>query len=136
MQQRRIQIRGQVPELFGEGAHELNAGLSDTACYHQTFELTGFPGQVALTGINAVTIVSPIFRDTNHVLMQLTELDALERKVNELIELCQVLSRENRALRSRQNTWSTERAKLIEKNELAKGKVESMISRLKSLEQD
>ena len=46
--------------------------------------------------------------------MQLTELDALERKVNELIELCQVLSRENRALRSRQNTWSTERAKLIE----------------------
>jgi cell division protein ZapB len=29
-----------------------------------------------------------------------------------------------------------ERAKLIEKNELAKGRVESMITRLKSLEQD
>jgi len=68
--------------------------------------------------------------------MVITELDALERKVSELIELCQVLSRENRALRGRQNTWSTERAKLIEKNELAKSKVESMISRLKSLEQD
>ncbi|MCX7064703.1 MAG: TIGR02449 family protein [Proteobacteria bacterium] len=68
--------------------------------------------------------------------MAITELDALERKVSELIELCQVLSRENRALRGRQNTWSTERAKLIEKNELAKSKVESMISRLKSLEQD
>jgi len=68
--------------------------------------------------------------------MATTELDTLERKVNELIELCQVLSRENRALRSRQSTWSTERAKLIEKNELAKTKVESMISRLKSLEQD
>jgi cell division protein ZapB len=68
--------------------------------------------------------------------MSVTELDALERKVTELIELCQVLSRENRALRGRQNTWSTERAKLIEKNELAKSKVESMISRLKSLEQD
>jgi cell division protein ZapB len=68
--------------------------------------------------------------------MSVTELDALERKVSELIELCQVLSRENRALRGRQNTWSTERAKLIEKNELAKSKVESMISRLKSLEQD
>ena len=68
--------------------------------------------------------------------MAVTELDALERKVSELIELCQVLSRENRALRGRQNTWSTERAKLIEKNELAKSKVESMISRLKSLEQD
>jgi cell division protein ZapB len=68
--------------------------------------------------------------------MAITELDALERKVSELIALCQVLSRENRALRGRQNTWSTERAKLIEKNELAKSKVESMISRLKSLEQD
>ena len=68
--------------------------------------------------------------------MSVAELDALERKVNELIELCNVLSRENRALRSRQNTWSTERAKLIEKNELAKTKVESMIGRLKSLEQD
>jgi cell division protein ZapB len=68
--------------------------------------------------------------------MTATDLDTLERKVNELIELCQVLSRENRALRSRQNSWSTERAKLIEKNELAKSKVESMISRLKSLEQD
>jgi cell division protein ZapB len=68
--------------------------------------------------------------------MSVTELDALERKVIELIELCQLLSRENRALRGRQNTWSTERAKLIEKNELAKSKVESMISRLKSLEQD
>jgi cell division protein ZapB len=68
--------------------------------------------------------------------MQLSELDSLERKVNELIELVQVLSRENKALRGRQNTWSTERAKLIEKNELAKGKVESMISRLKSLEAD
>ena len=68
--------------------------------------------------------------------MSVTELDALERKVSELIELCQVLSRENRALRGRQNTWSTERAKLIEKNEWAKSKVESMISRLKSLEQD
>jgi cell division protein ZapB len=68
--------------------------------------------------------------------MSVAELDALERKVNELIELCNVLSRENRALRSRQSTWSTERAKLIEKNELAKSKVESMIGRLKSLEQD
>lgn len=61
---------------------------------------------------------------------------ALERKVNELIELCAVLSRENRALRAQQHNWTTERAKLIEKNELAKSRVESMITRLKALEQD
>ncbi len=68
--------------------------------------------------------------------MAATDLDTLERKVNELIELCKVLARENKALRNQQTNWTTERARLIEKNELAKSKVESMISRLKSLEQD
>ncbi len=60
----------------------------------------------------------------------------LESKIDELIELCSVLTRENRALRAQQQNWTTERAKLIEKNELAKSRVESMITRLKALEQD
>jgi cell division protein ZapB len=61
---------------------------------------------------------------------------ALENEIVELIELTSVLTRENRALRTQQQNWTMERAKLIEKNELAKGRVESMITRLKSLEQD
>lgn len=61
---------------------------------------------------------------------------ALESKVSELLELCAVLTRENKALRAQQKNWTTERAKLIEKNELAKSRVESMITRLKALEQD
>ncbi len=64
------------------------------------------------------------------------EWAALEEKVEELIELCNVLGKENRALRTQQQNWTTERAKLIEKNELAKSRVESMITRLKTLEQD
>ena len=64
------------------------------------------------------------------------DLETLESRINELITLCEQLARENGALRAQQTTWTTERAKLIEKNELAKSKVESMISRLKSLEQD
>ena len=64
------------------------------------------------------------------------EFTALEQKVDELIDLCNTLGRENKALRAQQQTWTTERAKLIEKNELAKSRVESMITRLKSLEQD
>ena len=68
--------------------------------------------------------------------MSSTDLETLERKVNELIELCSTLARENRALRTQQNNWSMERARLIEKNELAKSKVEAMIGRLKSLEHD
>ena len=63
-------------------------------------------------------------------------LDQLEQRVDELLVLTQMLSKENKALRTQQKNWSTERARLIEKNELAKGKVESMISRLKALEQD
>lgn len=60
----------------------------------------------------------------------------LERQVHELIELTSTLSRENKALRAQQSNWSGERAKLIEKNELAKSRVESMITRLKALEHD
>ena len=62
------------------------------------------------------------------------EMDILERRVNQLIALTEQLSRENKALRTQQDNWSVERAKLIEKNELAKSRVESMIGRLRSLE--
>ncbi len=64
------------------------------------------------------------------------QLTRLEQQIDELLVLTQVLSKENRALRAQQKNWSTERAKLIEKNELAKSRVESMITRLKALEKD
>ena len=64
------------------------------------------------------------------------QLAVLEQQVDELVSLTQVLSKENKALRTQQKNWSTERAKLIEKNELAKSRVESMITRLKALERD
>ena len=64
----------------------------------------------------------------------LEEMDVLERRVSELISLTEQLSRENKALRTQQENWSVERAKLIEKNELAKSRVESMIGRLRALE--
>ena len=65
---------------------------------------------------------------------RMEEMDILERRVGELISVAEQLSRENRALRTQQENWSVERAKLIEKNELAKSRVESMIGRLRSLE--
>lgn len=64
------------------------------------------------------------------------QLTQLEQQIDELLILTQVLSKENRALRTQQKNWTTERAKLIEKNELAKSRVESMITRLKALEKD
>ncbi len=62
------------------------------------------------------------------------ELAALEERVDRLAALCATLALENRSLRGQQRTLVEERARLIEKNETARSKVEQMIVRLKSLE--
>ena len=61
-------------------------------------------------------------------------LALLEDRIDQLIKLCEELAVENRALRAKQQSLTVDRAKLIEKNELAKTRVESMINRLKALE--
>ncbi|HAB03132.1 MULTISPECIES: TIGR02449 family protein [Pseudomonas] len=53
-----------------------------------------------------------------------------------LIERVEQLKRQNALLVAQERSWREERAHLIEKNEIAKRKVESMILRLKALEQD
>ncbi|MEM9254354.1 MAG: TIGR02449 family protein [Pseudomonadota bacterium] len=62
------------------------------------------------------------------------ELKALEKKIEELIALCQELDRENQALKSDRAGWSRERKDLMDKNELARSKVEAMIDRLRGME--
>ncbi|CAA0079688.1 Uncharacterised protein [BD1-7 clade bacterium] len=62
------------------------------------------------------------------------QLRQLETKVNELIRLCETLNDENHALNDREAAWQQERSKLIEKNNMARDKIEAMINRLKSLE--
>lgn len=63
------------------------------------------------------------------------EYQSLEHKIDELIKLCEQLNNENNALKTKASNWTLERAKLVEKNELARAKIEAMITRLKSLEQ-
>ena len=53
-----------------------------------------------------------------------------------LVQRLEQLKAENRLLRANEKSWREERAHLIEKNELARHKVEAMILRLKALEQD
>jgi cell division protein ZapB len=62
------------------------------------------------------------------------DISALERQVDELIQVCNRLREENTWLRARQATLADSRAQLVEKTELARSRVESMISRLKSME--
>ena len=61
--------------------------------------------------------------------MKSTDLQALVQVVEQLIQRNAELKVQNKALR-------VERGQLIEKNEIARQKVEAMISRLKALEQD
>ena len=64
------------------------------------------------------------------------ELQSLESKVNDLVNACMQLKQENKTLRTSQDDLVIERASLIEKTELARNRVEAMISRLKSLEEN
>ncbi len=62
------------------------------------------------------------------------DLRKLEQRVEELIHACSYLKDENKSLRARQDSLVAERAALIEKTELARTRVEAMITRLKSME--
>ena len=63
------------------------------------------------------------------------QLKTLEQKIDELITLCHDLNRENQSLKAASANWQRERQELIDKNELARSKVESMLDRLRSMEQ-
>lgn len=64
------------------------------------------------------------------------EISKLEQRIDELIVLTESLSNENSLMRERQNILVEERARLIEKGELARSRVESMLVRLKSMESE
>jgi len=63
----------------------------------------------------------------------MTDSELFEQKLDRLIDLCQVLKRENQALREREAGWVGERGELLEKNEMARQKIETMINRLRNL---
>ena len=105
-----------------------------------------------MKGLRAVPVVSSQYRTRteyakfsrrgepagvlNHDVSSMTTLDLskLEARVDELIRAISDLSDENRALLDQQSNLMSERAALIEKSELARSRVESMIARLKAME--
>ena len=72
---------------------------------------------------------------TESVLDYMTRLGRAARQASRLIARAST-AQKNRALLASEKAWREERAHLIEKNEMARLKVEAMISRLKALEQD
>ena len=62
------------------------------------------------------------------------DLRQLEQRIDELIDTVGSLKNENTSLRQQKDKLVTERSQLIEKTEMARSRVEAMISRLRSLE--
>lgn len=72
-------------------------------------------------------------KDTNTTFEN--DLKRLEQRVDALVKVCDQLQDENRTLKQRQDTLTTERATLLQKNEQVRARVEAMIGRLKAMEQ-
>ena len=58
----------------------------------------------------------------------------LSTKVDDLIDLCAEMKRENQILKSDQLSWQNERQQLMEKNQLTKSKLQSVLDRLKAID--
>ena len=65
---------------------------------------------------------------------QATELKELEAKLDELIDQYNLMKSENSTLKVKQDSLVKEKARLLEKTNLAKARVEAMIARLKAME--
>ena len=63
-----------------------------------------------------------------------SDLQQLENQIDALIDTVGKLKQENTSLRHQHDNLITERSQLIEKTELARTRVEAMITRLRSLE--
>jgi len=62
------------------------------------------------------------------------ELERLEKRLDELVIICNQLKDENRSLKERQDSLIADRATLLQKNEQVRARVEAMIGRLKAME--
>jgi len=67
---------------------------------------------------------------------QSIDLKELEDKLDELIERYAALQNENVTLKTKQDTLVKEKAQLLEKTNIARTRVEAMLTRLKDMEHD
>ncbi len=61
-------------------------------------------------------------------------LKKLESRVDELIGTCRKLRKENHAMKSGHERLNDDHARLVEKTQVARARIEAMIGRLKALE--
>lgn len=92
--------------------------------------------RAALTAPRTPPIVGPGVGDRSQVADSFSnQIDALEQRLDQLLAVCARLREENRVLKESQANLNAEKASLLEKNELARSRIEAMISRLRAMEQ-
>lgn len=75
------------------------------------------------------------YMHTANIIMNDERFNTLDQKIDALIELCAAMKRENQVLRAKEHNWLSERQQLLDNNKLAKTRLESVLHRLKSIEQ-
>ena len=80
----------------------------------------------------AAAIYSSRSAKTGEVMEQ--SIEKLELRVNDLIKMAESMNRDNELLRNDQRMLRQEFKALQEKNKIARGRVEQIVARLKSLE--
>jgi cell division protein ZapB len=63
--------------------------------------------------------------------MEKDDLQQLEQQIDDLLKVSRRTREENMLLKSQQSAWVTERAKLVERTELARRRIDKMVERLK-----
>lgn len=76
----------------------------------------------------------PIVQIVMNLNEQEQDLALLEQRVDELIKTCRRLRDENLSLRSSRDSLLEEKTKLAEKNKIARNRLETIVDRLRTLE--
>ena len=63
------------------------------------------------------------------------KFQSLADKVDDLIDICAEMKRDKQLLKATEISWQSERKQLIKKNKEAKSKLESILLRLRAMDQ-
>jgi len=68
--------------------------------------------------------------------MEKDAIQQLEVQVDELLRASRRIREENMLLKSQQAAWLAERTELVDKTDLARSRIETMVGRLKELDEE
>ena len=68
--------------------------------------------------------------------MEKDAIQQLELQVDELLNASRRIREENMLLKSQQAAWLAERTELVDKTDMARSRIENMVSRLKQLDEE